>query len=317
MYEIDEPSTPGPPKDTSDAPGLVCIVGMGRSGSTYLERRLAELHGGLAVGELVGVWGAFGTEGSFCSCGALASECPFWALVSKKYPGIIDSQTIDFMRKTNNSIMPVRNFVQWRSLVKHGTYDRFANYQFEVDKLYRAISLAADACGYNFVVDSSKHPAFYYLASTSGAFRNFRTVNPIRLVRDPRAVVYSLSKPKLDKLSQGEQAKMRRYGALRGVGYWWAMNTAADKVVPRSTPLLKYEDFESGAYNRVMVGLGYDPISVPSQVSRHQLAGNPDRGFAIVSFSADHRWESMPSFSKIMVKTAMLPLMKRYGYLSP
>ena len=62
---------------------MLYLGGLGRSGSTLIERLIGQLPGVCPVGELVHLWERGITEGERCGCGEPFRECPFWQQVGK------------------------------------------------------------------------------------------------------------------------------------------------------------------------------------------------------------------------------------------
>ena len=62
---------------------VLYIGGLGRSGSTLVERLAGQLPGACAVGELVHLWERGITEDERCGCGAPFHQCPFWQQAGK------------------------------------------------------------------------------------------------------------------------------------------------------------------------------------------------------------------------------------------
>jgi len=62
---------------------VLYIGGLGRSGSTLIERLLGQVPGVCAVGELVHLWDRGITEDERCGCGEPFRQCPFWSQVGK------------------------------------------------------------------------------------------------------------------------------------------------------------------------------------------------------------------------------------------
>src|SRR5215471_1503195 len=70
---------------------VVYLGGLGRSGSTLVERLLGELPGVCAVGEVVHLWERGVVEGERCGCGLAFADCGFWAKVGQAAFGGWDS----------------------------------------------------------------------------------------------------------------------------------------------------------------------------------------------------------------------------------
>src|SRR6266516_3342272 len=67
-----------PTTAATTAQRVVYIAGLGRSGSTLLERLLGELPGVCAVGEVVHMWRRSIVDDERCGCGEPFARCGFW-----------------------------------------------------------------------------------------------------------------------------------------------------------------------------------------------------------------------------------------------
>ena len=57
---------------------VLYIAGVGRSGSTLLERMLGAVPGAVNTGELNAIFSRVSQQDQRCGCGEPFSECPFW-----------------------------------------------------------------------------------------------------------------------------------------------------------------------------------------------------------------------------------------------
>ncbi|WP_188898461.1 hypothetical protein [Microlunatus endophyticus] len=249
-----------------------------------------------------------------CACMNRPLECSFWCEVVGRYEGLLDPDTRRFMQETNRRVMPVRNYRSWLQTLRLPLNKTMQWYCTEVSRLYLAVGAAAESAGSHLVVDSSKHPFFYGLARASGGFEAFEHTPAIRLVRDPRGVLYSLARPKAQVTTQGAVTQMVAHGGIRGIRYWWAMNSAADRVVPIGTPMIRYEDLGSDAVAYLMARWGYREQPAV-ELTRHQLVANPVRQQGTRTFQLDARWQAAGLPWRTGVATMLRPWMRRYGYL--
>ncbi|WP_370328125.1 glycosyltransferase [Euzebya sp.] len=68
----------------SDQVGVLLIAGMGRSGSTLLDRMLGEVEGCVSLGEVVHLWSRGVRDDERCACGERFSRCAFWTAVGEE-----------------------------------------------------------------------------------------------------------------------------------------------------------------------------------------------------------------------------------------
>src|SRR5215467_11381586 len=73
---------------------VIYLGGLGRSGSTLLERLLGELPGVVPVGEVVHLWRRGVAENGRCGCGAEFGACEFWTQVGKAAFGSWDTVSV-------------------------------------------------------------------------------------------------------------------------------------------------------------------------------------------------------------------------------
>ena len=88
-------------------PTVLMLGGFGRSGSTLLERCLAECQGAVGVGEVLHLWERGLRDDELCGCGVPFSACPFWQHVgAAAYGGWDQLNTIEAV---DDRIAVVRN----------------------------------------------------------------------------------------------------------------------------------------------------------------------------------------------------------------
>src|ERR1022692_2745595 len=78
---------------------VIYLGGLGRSGSTLLERLLGELPGVSALGEVVHMWRRGVAENERCGCGEAFSSCGFWSKVGKSAFDGWDKISVDRMTR--------------------------------------------------------------------------------------------------------------------------------------------------------------------------------------------------------------------------
>lgn len=291
---------------------LVSLVGMVRSGTTFLEGAVAHRSGGVAVGELVGAWGALQREDKICSCGTSARTCPFWIHVGRFYPALVDPETQAFMIDAHRNWTPVRHAWRWIPAIASHRFpwvlsERATEYQTQARSLILAVGRAAEEMGYGLVVDSSKHPLFYSI--TKAERESFRSHRPLHLVRDPRGVILSLNRPKHDITLNGPRA-MKGYTRLRALVYWLLMNLPAEILVRLDQgTTLRYEDLGVEDTMRQL----HLPISTGTG-AQHQLVANPVRRSVGAPFSLDDRWREDAALSSTWLRIVLFPLLRHYRY---
>src|SRR5215475_6872222 len=165
---------------------VIYLGGLGRSGSTLLERLLGELPGVCACGEVVHLWQRGVTANERCGCGLEFSACDFWSQVGKQAFGGWDKLDIARTAHLKHAVDRIRMIP--RLALRAGLTSRFrsdlAEYSQNYVRVYRAI---ADVSGCDAVVDSSKHASLAFCLSSCPDI----DLRVIHVVRDSRAVAYS------------------------------------------------------------------------------------------------------------------------------
>ena len=312
----------------SEAVRVIYLGGLGRSGSTLLERLLGELPGVCAGGELVHMWQRGISDNERCGCGEQFGACGFWTQVGKTAFGgwdrINQARVGDLRASVDRTrLIPA---LSRRALPTRMQAD-LAEYTGYYLSVYRAI---AEASGGAMVVDSSKHASLAFCLSRCPEI----DLRVIHLVRDSRAVAYSWS-TRVARPDAGTSSYMTIYPPVRAAGHWNAQNGALQVLARRSSRVLRlrYEDLVSAPEQTLRLaatfaGLALDERSL-AFVSRdggthsarlreaHTASGNPMRfATGTISISGDERWRTaMPGRQRRTVTALTLPLLRSYGYV--
>jgi Sulfotransferase family len=306
---------------------VLYVGGLGRSGSTLIERLIGQLPGVCAVGELVHLWERGVTEDERCGCGEPFSQCPFWEQVGKAAFGgwdEIDVSRVAALRSRvdRNRFIPA---LAGRH-VRAGTGRLLTEYTSYYARVYAAV---AGVSGCDLVVDSSKHASLAFcLREAPGV-----DLRVLHLVRDPRAVAYSWSR-QVRRPDTDRPSYMTRYSPATAAMQWNIQNAAFGLLARTGCPVmrLRYEDFTAApelTLRRVagFAGLpdrdSYPFLTAdgPSWSARldggHSVSGNPMRfTTGQVPIRSDERWRThLPSAQQRAVTALTWPLMAGYGYL--
>jgi hypothetical protein len=305
---------------------VLYIVGVGRSGSTLLERALGAVPGSVNVGELNAIFSRVSAQDQRCGCGETFSGCAFWHEVGDRAFGGWGPVT---ERVTHLQPRVVRQ--RFVPLIATGLAG--ATYRRELDeyldvyrRLYEAI-LAVSAA--EVVVDASKSTAQLF-ALCRLAELDLRVVN---LVRDSRGVANSWSKPDVPKPQSQQGGVMGTYSPPRLAVLWAALqleSAAITAATPHSTRL-RYEDLvenprasiertlrdvdlapAAGALDHV----GAHSVTLPTS---HGVAGSRTRfTTGDIELRIDDSWHTaLPQWSQAVVTALTLPQLLRYGYVGP
>jgi hypothetical protein len=316
---------------------VLYVGGLGRSGSTLIERLIGQLPGVCAVGELVHLWERGVTDDERCGCGEPFSQCPFWQLVGKAAFGGWDE--IDVSRVAALRAQVDRNrFIPAlaRRHVRPGMRRLLTEYTSYYAQLYAAV---AQVSGCDLVVDSSKHASLAYCLR----WQPDVDLRVLHLVRDPRAVAYSWSR-QVRRPDTDRPSYMTRYSPATAAMQWNIQNAAFGLLARTGCPTmrLRYEDFtaEPELTLRRVAGFAGLPAQdsypfltadgAPSNVAPsgaapvsarldggHSVSGNPMRFTTCqVPISRDEQWRThMPRAQQRAVTALTWPLMAGYGYL--
>jgi hypothetical protein len=304
---------------------VLYIGGVGRSGSTLLERMLASLDGFVAIGELVHLNDRGLVENQMCGCGQHFADCPFWIEVGQRAFGGWDQVDGEAQHRLRRSID--RNRYLLRLMAPRGAARRSLDeYTAYVEAIYHA---AAAVAGVRVVVDSSKHP------STAFMLRHLRRTDLriVQMVRRPHGVAHSWMQSGARPEITDRVELMPQYSAARIALRWNIWNLLIALVARFGVPVrvLRYEDLvaDPTAVLRDLVafaGVAVDDAVLVAMresvdVSRplHSVAGNPmrfERG--AIRVRSDDRWRSaMTSRNRVVVTALTWPLRWWYGYGGP
>lgn len=292
----------------ADRPVVVYIAGAGRSGSTLLERLIAEKLNAVQVGELRMILAAR-RWGVTCECGAELRTCPQWSPIADVVFGDLDAASIQQMEAT------LRGLASNRSVRLLRGRDSWTDPEREVAARYASLYVELQRhAGAEVIVDSSKTPAYGLMIS------NAQTVDlrVVHLVRDSRAVAYSWQRPK-PWTADGEE-KMQLRSPVTSARMWMVHNTVSALLarrVERST-ILRYEDLvvdPDAAVDAIVADLGL-VRNVGTAPESHGILGNPVRFDKTPrSIRVDDEWRRGLSARDTHLTSALTwPLLLRHGY---
>lgn len=319
------PSAFCPSGEARDRPTVLYLGGLGRSGTTVLERVLGELPGACSVGELVHLWQRGVLDDEKCGCGRAFSRCPFWTEVGARAFGGWDRALAGRMEELRHRVDRTRYVPGLLVPVLLGRRRaELREYVATFVRLYRAI---AEAGGGAIVIDSSKHSSLAFcLRSTPDL-----DLRVVHVVRDSRGVAYSWTKEVHRPEAAAEDALMTRYSPVRSAALWVGHNVCfgALRLLRTPTVQLRYEDFVGapGATLERLTGFAgladrgpswsfLEGSSVTLSPS-HTVAGNPMRfRTGKLQLRRDDAWRrELPRGQRWLVSSLTLPLLARYGYL--
>ncbi|MCW2882760.1 MAG: hypothetical protein JWQ95_6860 [Sphaerisporangium sp.] len=298
---------------------VIFVGGLGRSGTTLLERLLGEVPGIAPLGEVVHLWERGVTAHEPCGCGEPLTSCPFWRRVGLRAfggwsPGLADR--VLTLRRRVDRTRHIPALAARRSRVGLSGYTR------AYSRVYEAAARIA-AC--RVVVDSSKHASLAFCLRTSPVV----DLSVVHVVRDPRAVAYSWRRH-VRRPEDG--SPMTRWRPLRTSVHWVVQNLAFELLARRGGTVIRvrYEDLLAdprAVLSTLLARLGIAgdvdggtltflrPGMAELSVA-HTCAGNPMRFTAgPLELTRDDSWRDHLSRRHRWLVTALTwPLMIRYGY---
>ncbi len=301
---------------------VLYVGGLGRSGTTLIERVLNELHGVSALGEVVHLWQRDIRDDERCGCGERFSSCAFWLEVGADAFGGWERVDVHRILALKELVERTRHIPMLAS-GKRGDFSALAS---EYASYYaRVYESAARVAGAAVVIDSSKHSALAHCLRYSEDI----DLRVLHVVRDPRGVAYSWTKTVARPETDGRD-EMTRYTPARSAVLWNAHNAAFGLLRQRGVAVrrLRYEDFVAHpreTLHKVAAFMGMDTSMSGFDFLRpdgvelgqcHSAAGNPMRfQTGLVRLRTDEAWRSaLPPRQRALVGAVCAPLLRSYGY---
>lgn len=309
-------------------PRIIYLGGLGRSGSTLIERTLGELPGVCAIGEAVHMWQRGIVEKERCGCGEPFPACPFWRKVGDAGFGgwdRVDTGRVTRLRSAvdRNRHIPLLAAPALRPGVR-GALDEYLSYY---QRLYTAAGEVSDC---HTIVDSSKHASLAFCLRRSPGL----DVRVVHVVRDSRAVAHSWT-TQVARPDAAAESYMTTYAPVMSAVHWNTQNLALHTLARIGMPslLVRYEDFVNSP-GETLRGIAAF-AGLPTEVSAMRFLGG-DRGgrwadlrpahtasgnrmrFATgrIPIRRDERWRTaMPAAQRRTVTALTFPLLASYGYM--
>lgn len=298
---------------------VVFLAGIGRSGSTLLERMVGETPGATSLGEVLHLNHRGLVQHELCACRQPFLECPFWRKVGHIAFGgwdQVDRARIANLRADVDRALRVPQ-------IALGHPRRLEAKVLEYVDFYVRIYRAAHEITGDVLVDSSKQVSLAWCLSRSPDI----DLRLVHCVRDSRGVAYSWSKQVVRPEAVSDVHRyMTRYSPARISAYWLLHNLEAG-VLARRVPSLRvrYEDLidapvaTTAAVLR-MAGIEASATHVSASAVElgptHSCAGNPMRfRTGTIELANDDGWVTAQSGRDRRIVTALTaPLLAGYGY---
>ncbi|SDI84674.1 Sulfotransferase family protein [Nonomuraea jiangxiensis] len=285
---------------------MIYLGGLGRSGTTLLERLLGEVPGVVALGEVTHLWERGVISEEPCGCGVAFPSCAFWRRIGERAFG-------GWTRPLAERILTLRRRVDRTRRIARIAHPDLAEYAQAHRRLYEAVDARV-------VIDSSKHASLACCLLESGM-----DLRIVHVVRDPRAVAHSWGRT-VRRPEDGQP--MTRWGPARTAVHWTAQNAAIELLSDRGGQVtrVRYEDLVAAPGPTLLElarTLGLEVPELPFVDGRtvwlgrsHTASGNPMR-FRVgwVELRRDDSWRSgLPGRDRRVVDALTWPLRARYGY---
>jgi len=304
---------------------VLFIGGLGRSGSTLLDRMLGRLDDVWSVGELVHLWERGLRDNNRCGCGEPFADCPFWGRVGEVAFGGWDTLDVAEVLALKASVDRNRYVPLMLAPGLSRPYRaRLDRYLALLERLYAAVR---EVSGRPLVVDASKHASHAFLV------RRLRGVDLrlVHLVRDSRGVAFSWTKRMRRAEVVSGDALMATDTPLRMSARYLGYNLLFHLLALTGVKgiLLRYESLvrdPEAELTRVLALSGRPPAAgelgfvgdgwvelAPS----HALAGNPMRfRSGRVPLQVDEEWRGqLRRRHRLLTSVSTWPLLLAYGYL--
>lgn len=307
---------------------VLFLAGLGRSGSTLVERVLGETPGVTALGEVMHLWERGLVRHELCACGRPLPVCPFWTRVGERAFGgwdQVDTGRMAWLKRRVDRATRVPAIAAGRPATFAAEVDEYVS---AFARLYRAAAeVVTEAEGTTPVlVDSSKQASLAWCLARSPDV----DLRLVHCVRDSRGVAHSWSKEvSRPEAVSDEHGSMPRYSARTVAAYWTLHNAESELLGRRVRSIrLRYEDFVADPRTQTRRMLDLAGVSAPAVHVRersvdlgrsHSCAGNPMRfKHGTIDLLADVAWRRDQSPADRRLMTALTaPLLAHYGYLRP
>lgn len=316
---------------------VLFIGGLGRSGTTLIEKLLNELPQTQAVGETVHLWERGVRDQERCGCGETFAACTHWSAVGREAFGSWDNidldRVIDLRWKADRSRMLPQIFRAIRSGNVGAEQQEYLDFLRPVLLASAAVAGPSPDGSPKVILDSSKHLSTAALLSLDPAL----DVRVLHVLRDPRGVAYSWTKEIARPEAAGSESAagsddnlMPTYKPSRTAMRWVTDNLGFEALAKLgvATMALRYEDFledPAGSMTKAaqfagIAGSDLFPMiegkTVRLSHAMHSVAGNPMRfGGDDITLRLDDAWKTkLDAKSRATVTRITRPVLGHFGY---
>lgn len=302
---------------------VLFVGGVPRSGSTLLDLMVGQLPGHCDVGELFYLWQAGALRDQRCACGQVFSGCPFWRAVGEAAFGGWGAVDVPRLLRLQHAVdRTARLPLLLLGPLLPGHQARVREYLDVLSRLYAAV---AQVTGASVVVDSTKRPSTAYLLRRAPRV----ALRVVLVVRDPRGVVNSWSRPVELPQNAGARSHLRRRPLRQVVRRWVTVNLMTEWL-GRDVPLLRlrYEDLVGAPREAMHQVLALSGTPATEEATSflgpdglrtgrsHAVAGGRVRlATGPLPLRLDEAWRrELPAWKRAVTVAVTAPLLRRYGY---
>lgn len=304
---------------------VLYIGGVARSGSTLLDLMLGQMTGHCDVGEVFYVWQGGVERNLLCACGERFSDCPFWTQVGSKAFGgweHVDSARVLALQASVDATSRIPMILAAPVLPRFRR--RLDEYTAIMVSVYQAVAAVS---GSPVVVDSTKRPSLAYILRRATSV----DLRVVQLVRDPRGVAYSWTKPVAVPAGAGPRNTMKTRSPVQISRRWVTVNLLFAALRACGVPLVrvKYEDIVRAPVEQLrriaritddVTGgagdLGFlTPQGLRLGLSHTVIGGRIRMQRGTLVLRADEEWRtSLPLRRRIFISGVTWPLRRAFGY---
>lgn len=305
-------------------PCIIYIAGYGRSGSTVLDILLSNHQKIIGLGEVTSE--PLGLEiKDVCSCGKTLDRCDF-------YRGIFQSDTIPPFQVRKKMVELCRN-IEHRKFFLRWLFGFVSDREkLEYCKsMYDFFGAVKEKSKKNFVVDSSKSaPGASGRPLALSRICGF-DVRVIHIIRDGRAVMWSIKKGSNRAFERGDKEKIR-FSTLRAIYGWMTSNLIASltgRLLGKEKYLcFFYEDLVKNPLKEITRIGEFLSLDMNELISRlehgkhfvidgHRIGGNRLRHGKELTITNKEDWKlKLPIISKMIFWITTWPLALYYYIVS-
>jgi hypothetical protein len=306
---------------------VVYIGGVGRSGSTLLDRMLGQLPHCCSLGETsVYIWRRSVQLNWKCSCGVPFWDCPFWHRVGERAFGGWDAVDVEEVLALREAVDKTKYIPLLASPRQPKAFaEKLDRYAEIVGRLYAAI---AEVSGRRVLIDSGKFPSTPYLLRRVPGLE----LTVVHLVRNPCAVAHSWSRGKISSVAgiEDRSTTMMKWAPKRVARRYLTINPMVEALSLLRVPTvrMRYEDLIVRPREEVRRLAPLLPFPLDDDALRfigdgsvelgvtHNNGGNLNRfRTGSVPLRLDEEWRTaMPAADRQMIERLTLPMRLRYGY---